>query len=165
MLRILRVNTLPKYDIIQVLPVINVTLLSSLYCNSDVSNMLIILLFLNLCLIPVLIYAHLYPAPLSCEWRLTISRFTNRLLYLFAYISKGSLNQDPRDSNLMQYTYYGYTLTDRDLNPLWKLGKRIVDIFSSPEQVEKKFLKTLPDWRLLDKVSHADWSRMGWIAI
>ena len=65
----------------------------------------------------------------------------------------------------MQYKYYAYTHTDRDLNPLWKLVKIIVDIFSSPELVEKKFLKTLPDWRLLDKVSHADWSRMGWIAI
>ena len=65
----------------------------------------------------------------------------------------------------MQYTHFAYAHTDKDLHPMWKLGKRIIDIFFGRELVEKKFLKTLPDWKLLDNVTHADWSRLGWIAI
>ena len=65
----------------------------------------------------------------------------------------------------MQYSHYAYAHIDKDLHSMWKFGKRLIDIFLGRELVEKKFLKSLPDWKSLDKVTHADWSRMGWIAI
>jgi len=65
----------------------------------------------------------------------------------------------------MQYTHYAYIHIHKDLHSLWKVGKRLIDIFMGRELVEKKFLKSLPDWKLLDNVTHVDWSRMGWIAI
>ncbi len=65
----------------------------------------------------------------------------------------------------MPYFHYAYVDLDKDLHSMWKFVKRLIDIFLAREMVEKKFLKSLPDWKLLDKVTHADWSRMGWIAI
>ena len=65
----------------------------------------------------------------------------------------------------MQYSHYAYAHIDTDLHSMWKFGKRLMDIFLGRELVEKKFLKSLPDWKLLDNVTNADWSRLGWIAI
>ena len=65
----------------------------------------------------------------------------------------------------MQYSHYVYAHIDKDLHSLWKFGKRLIDIFLPPELVEKKFLKSSPDWKLLDNVTHAYWSRMGWLVI
>ena len=65
----------------------------------------------------------------------------------------------------MQYSHYVYAAIDKDLHSMWKFVKRLIDIFLAREMVEKKFLKSLPDWKLLDNVTNADWSRLGWIAI
>jgi len=65
----------------------------------------------------------------------------------------------------MQYSHYVYAPIDKDLHSLWKFRKRLIEIFLGRQLVEMKFLKSLPDWKLLDNVTHADWSRMGWIAI
>jgi hypothetical protein len=119
----------------------------------------------DLYLIPVPIYASFFPAPLSRPWRLTMSKFRDRLFYLSAYSTKGSSYEDMRDHTFMQNTHYAYGSTDGDLHWMRKLGKIIGDIFFAWELVEKKFLKSLPDWKSLGKVTHADWSRMGWIAI
>jgi stearoyl-CoA desaturase (delta-9 desaturase) len=48
---------------------------------------------------------------------------------------------------------------------MWKVRKQTVRIYKRSDVIEPRFLKNLPDWPVLDKLAHATWSRVGWIAV
>jgi hypothetical protein len=125
---------------------LNKATLSSLCSNSDVWNLLFFL-FLLLFLIAVRIYSGYIQHRNFCPCCNTANKFRDHLFYLSAYSTKGTKRR-PARLNLMRYSHYVYAHIDKDLNSLWKFGKRLIDIFLPPELLEKKFLQSLPDWKL-----------------
>ncbi|MDP4263871.1 MAG: acyl-CoA desaturase [Bacteroidota bacterium] len=137
--------------------------------------MIIILLFLAvhwyLSLFMQTFLQHRYAA----HGAFTMSKFWERFFFLAAYITQGSSYVSPRVYAIMHRMHHAYTDTDKDphspqnernlFTMMWHLRQLSVSIYKAKQEIESRFLKNLPDWRGLDKIAHAIWSRLGWIAL
>lgn len=105
----------------------------------------------------------------------SMSKFWERFFYLAAYITQGSSYVSPRVYAMMHRMHHAYTDTDKDphspryekniFTMMWNLRKLTVRIYKGKQEIEQRFLKNLPDWPLLDKLAHTNWSRLGWICL
>lgn len=105
----------------------------------------------------------------------SMSKFWERFFYLAAYITQGSSYVSPRVYAIMHRMHHAYTDTDKDphspkfekniFSMMWNLRKLTVRIYKGKQEIDPRFSKNLPDWPLLDKLAHTDWSRLGWICL
>jgi stearoyl-CoA desaturase (Delta-9 desaturase) len=105
----------------------------------------------------------------------SMSKFWERFFYLAAYITQGSSYVSPRVYAIMHRMHHAYTDTDKDphspkfekniFSMMWNLRKLTVRIYKRKQEIDPRFSKNLPDWPLLDKLAHTDWSRLGWICL
>lgn len=102
----------------------------------------------------------------------TMSRFWERFFYLFSYATQGSSYLSPRAYGIMHRMHHAYTDTEQDphspaydqnvFSMMWRTRRIYANIFSNESGYDKKFLKNLPDCRLIDRIGHTWASRLGW---
>ncbi len=105
----------------------------------------------------------------------SMTRFWERFFYLLAYISQGSSYISPRVYAIMHRMHHAYTDTDKDphspmydrniFSMMWRTKLVTANIYKSDDEIEKRFLKNLPDWKALDRIAHSNFSRLAWIAL
>ena len=104
-----------------------------------------------------------------------MSKFWERFFYLAAYITQGSSYISPRVYAIMHRMHHAYTDTDKDPHSpkndrnifimMWRVRQVTNDIYHTKQIIEPRFLKNLPNWRMLDKIAHSNYSRIGWILV
>lgn len=137
--------------------------------------MLVILLFLVIHWYVSLFMQTFLQHRYAAHGAFSMSKFWERFFYLAAYITQGSSYVSPRVYAIMHRMHHAYTDTDKDphspkyeknlFSMMWNLRKLTVRIYKGKQEIEPRFLKNLPDWPLLDKLAHTDWSRLGWICL
>lgn len=105
----------------------------------------------------------------------SMSNFWERFFYLAAYITQGSSYLSPRVYAIMHRMHHAYTDTDKDPHSpsndrnvfamMWQVRRVVLDITNNKMEIEPRFLKNLPDWRILDTIGHSKLSRLSWIAV
>lgn len=101
-----------------------------------------------------------------------MSKFWERFFYLVAYITQGSSYVSPKTYGIMHRMHHAYTDTEKDphspqydkniITIMWRTMKVSSNIWKGKLVAEAKFLKNLPDWRIIDRLAHSTWSRIGW---
>ncbi len=102
----------------------------------------------------------------------TMSRFWERVFYLFSYFTQGASYLSPRAYAVMHRMHHAYTDTDKDPHsPKYSsnvfsmmLSTRNIysGIYRGRIQPEKQFLKNIPQWDALDKIGESIYSRGLW---
>src|SRR5438045_2379415 len=102
----------------------------------------------------------------------TMSKIWERIFYLFAYITEGSSFMSPRDYAIMHRMHHAYTDTDMDphspqydsnlFTMMWRTKNVYQSILSGTMNVEKRFLKNLPDWPALERLGNYWVLRIAW---
>jgi stearoyl-CoA desaturase (delta-9 desaturase) len=105
----------------------------------------------------------------------SMSKFWERFFYLAAYITQGSSYVSPRVYAIMHRMHHAYTDTDKDPHSpkydrnifimMWHARRLTDSIYKGKAVIEPRFLRNLPDWRLLDKIANSVLSRLAWIAV
>jgi stearoyl-CoA desaturase (Delta-9 desaturase) len=105
----------------------------------------------------------------------TMSRFWERVFFVFAYITQGSSYMSPRAYGIMHRMHHAYTDTDRDPHSpsydknlfamMWRTRNVYWNIFKNRYSVEQKFTKNLPQWKWFDRMGNFWGSRLVWIGI
>ena len=105
----------------------------------------------------------------------SMNKFWERFFYLAAYITQGSSYISPRVYAIMHRMHHAYTDTDKDPHSpkndrnmfimMWRARQVTSDIYQAKQFIEPRFLKNLPNWRMLDKIAHSNYSRIGWILV
>jgi stearoyl-CoA desaturase (delta-9 desaturase) len=133
--------------------------------------MLIILLFLvihwYLSLFMQTFLQHRYAA----HGAFSMSKFWERFFYLAAYITQGSSYVSPRVYAIMHRMHHAYTDTVKDPHSpkfddnlfamMWRVRQVSNGIYKKNEEIELRFLKNLPDWPMMDKIAHSNFSRLA----
>lgn len=105
----------------------------------------------------------------------TMSRFWERVFYIFSYITQGPSYLSPRSYAIMHRMHHAYTDTPRDPHSpkyhrnvfamMWHTRKIYLDIANGTMTPEDQFLKNLPRWHAFDAVAASWYSRMVWIGV
>lgn len=105
----------------------------------------------------------------------SMSKLWERIFYLAAYFTQGSSYVSPRVYAIMHRMHHAYADTEKDphspkfdknlFTMMWRVRGISSGIYKRKTEVESRFLKNLPDWRLLDKLAHSGWSRLGWVVV
>jgi stearoyl-CoA desaturase (Delta-9 desaturase) len=104
-----------------------------------------------------------------------MSKFWERVFYIFTYIAQGSSYMSPRAYAIMHRMHHAYTDTEKDPHSpsysknVFSMMLRTRNIYSSifkeKIEVEERFTKNLPDWRAFDKWAHSALSRVLWVLV
>lgn len=102
----------------------------------------------------------------------TMSKFWERVFYIFAYITQGSSYISPRAYAIMHRMHHAYTDTERDPHSpiyfsnlfamMWHTRNVYAAIYKKKVSVEKQFLKNVPDWPAFDKIANSLTSKILW---
>ncbi len=105
----------------------------------------------------------------------TMSKGWERFFYIVTYITQGSSYLSPRAYGIMHRMHHAYTDTDKDphspsydknlFSMMWRTRKVYSDIYDNVYPCEDKFLKNLPNWKLVDKIGHHWVSRILWVGV
>ena len=103
----------------------------------------------------------------------TMSRFWERVFFIFSYITQGSTYMSPRTYGIMHRLHHAHTDTIRDphspayssnmISMMLRTSKIYMRILDGKWQVPQRFTKNLPEWHWLDELGNSRWSRTGWI--
>jgi stearoyl-CoA desaturase (delta-9 desaturase) len=101
-----------------------------------------------------------------------MSKFWERIFYLFTYVTQGSSYLSPRAYAIMHRMHHAYADTEKDPHSpkyfknvfTMMMHTRIVynDIYQCKTEVEERFKKNLPDWPAFDKWATSMLSRTLW---
>ena len=104
-----------------------------------------------------------------------MSKFWERVFFIFTYIAQGSSYMSPRAYAIMHRMHHAYTDTEMDphspkysknvFSMTWRARNIYKDIYKGTFEVEDRFIKNLPEWAAFDKWAHSTISRLLWIAI
>jgi stearoyl-CoA desaturase (Delta-9 desaturase) len=116
-------------------------------------------------------FQHRYSAHRS----FTMSRFWEKVFFVFTWITQGSSYMSPRAYAIMHRMHHAYTDTDRDPHSpsydknafamMWRTRNIYLAIYDNRYPVEEKFTKNLPQWKWFDTIASSWISRVAWIAI
>jgi stearoyl-CoA desaturase (delta-9 desaturase) len=103
----------------------------------------------------------------------TMSKPWERFFFIFSFFTQGSSYLSPRAYAIMHRMHHAYTDTDKDPHSpkqasnafllMWKTRKIYSDIYLEKAPIESRFLKNLPDWRLVDRLGDAWFVRTAWV--
>jgi stearoyl-CoA desaturase (delta-9 desaturase) len=103
-----------------------------------------------------------------------MSKFWEKVFFIFTYITQGSSYMSPRAYGIMHRMHHAYTDTEMDphspkysknvFQMMWRTRKIFDDIFEDKIIVEEGFTKNLPDWPRFDRWAHPLISRVFWAA-
>jgi stearoyl-CoA desaturase (Delta-9 desaturase) len=110
----------------------------------------------------------------AAHMQFTISKFWQKIFYLISYVTQGSSYLSPRAYGIMHRLHHAHTDTNKDPHSpandhsiyrmMWKTKLYYDNIFKGRMEIDKKYLKNLPDWKLFDKMGHSWISRALWIS-
>jgi len=105
----------------------------------------------------------------------SMNKFWERFFHLMAYFTMGSSFLSPRTYGILHRMHHAYTDTDKDPHSpknfrhifamMDRTAKVYTDIDTGRVEVEERFTKNLPYWKLLDKWGQTYLSRIIWIAL
>ena len=108
----------------------------------------------------------------SAHKMFTMSRFWEKFFYTFLYVTQGSSFLNPRAYAVLHRLHHAYSDTDKDphsphhtknlLTMMWKTKAIYKGILSRTGQVEERFTKDLPEWKLIDNIGDTWVSRILW---
>ena len=109
----------------------------------------------------------------AAHMQFTINKFWQKVFFITSYITQGSSYLSPRAYGIMHRLHHAHTDTTQDPhspkhmnslhNMMWQTKKNYAGIFRGKIEVEKKYLKNLPEWKVLDIFGHSWVSRALWI--
>lgn len=101
-----------------------------------------------------------------------MSRFWERVFYVFTYVTQGSSYMSPRAYAIMHRMHHAYTDTEQDphspefsrnvFQMMLRTRKIYSSIYKGKLEVEERFTRHLPDWPAFDRWAHSPLSRIAW---
>lgn len=108
----------------------------------------------------------------SAHKMFTMSRFWERVFYLFTFITQGSSYLNPRAYAIMHRMHHAYSDTEKDphspyyFKSMFKMMMRTkdhyLDLLLHRVEPEKGFDKNIPEWKLLDRLANLWTPRILW---
>jgi stearoyl-CoA desaturase (delta-9 desaturase) len=105
----------------------------------------------------------------------TMSRFWERVFYVYSYITQGSSYMSPRVYAILHRIHHAYTDTEHDphspsydkniIAMMLRTSKTYVDIMYNRVPIEERFTKNVPTWGWFDRWGNTWWSRILWSGI
>ena len=105
----------------------------------------------------------------------TMNKFWERFFFALVYITQGSSYLSPRAYGVMHRLHHAHTDTEDDPHSpsydanlfamMWRTKKIYNDIYLHKMEIEDRYTKNVPDWRLLDWWGNTWVSRVLWIAL
>ena len=105
----------------------------------------------------------------------TMTRFWEKIFYLFSFIAQGSSYMSPRAYAIMHRMHHAYTDSKDDPHSpkfsknlsdmMWRTNKIYLAIFRHDYKVEERFLKNVPDWPAIDRIGLSWSSTVIWTMI
>ncbi len=104
-----------------------------------------------------------------------MSPFWEKFFFLFAYFTQGSSYMSPRAYGIMHRMHHAYTDTEKDphspnfssniFRMMWRTRNIYSGIVKNNVEVEERFSKNLPEWKMIDKLGNSTLSRIIWVGI
>jgi stearoyl-CoA desaturase (Delta-9 desaturase) len=105
----------------------------------------------------------------------TMSKFWERVFYIFAYITQGSSYLSPRAYAVMHRMHHAYTDTEKDphspkyfsnvFSMMWHTRNVFAGIYNKTISTEKQFHKNVPQWPAFDKIASSAVSKICWVIV
>ncbi|MDQ3142760.1 MAG: acyl-CoA desaturase [Bacteroidota bacterium] len=105
----------------------------------------------------------------------TMSKFWERVFYIFSYLMQGTSYMSPRGYAPMHRMHHAFTDTELDPHSpkyfpnvfamMWQTHKVYAGIYNGTTQLEPQFLINIPSWPAIDKFGESIYSRLFWISI
>lgn len=109
----------------------------------------------------------------AAHMQFTISKSWEKIFYILSYITQGSSYLSPRAYAIMHRLHHAHTDTPDDPHSpkymprlskmMWQTKVYYGNVFDGKMEIDKKFLKNLPDWKFLDQFGHSSVSRITWM--
>ena len=108
----------------------------------------------------------------SAHQMFTMSKFWERVFYMFTYISQGSSYLSAHAYGALHRLHHAFTDTEKDPhspmydeNPfamMWRTKKIYSQILDRKLKIDPSFLKNLPHWKFIERLGSNWISRIGW---
>lgn len=102
----------------------------------------------------------------------TMSKFWEKVFYIFTYIFQGSSFLSPRAYGIMHRLHHTYADTEKDPHSpkysdslwdmMWKTKNIYNDILNDRAKLEPKYFKNIPNWEFIENLGDQWWSRLAW---
>jgi stearoyl-CoA desaturase (Delta-9 desaturase) len=102
----------------------------------------------------------------------TMSRNWEKFFYIFTYLTQGSSFLSPKAYGIMHRLHHAFADTEKDphspsfsdsiFDMMWKTKNEYNDILHDRANLEEKFKKNIPDWKLIEKLGDSWVSRLAW---
>lgn len=102
----------------------------------------------------------------------TMNKFWEKFFYVFTYITQGSSFLSPRAYGIMHRLHHAYADTENDphspsystglFDMMWKTKNIYNDILNDRAGIDPKFLKNVPNWKLIEWLGDQWLSRLAW---
>lgn len=101
-----------------------------------------------------------------------MTKFWEKFWFILCYLFQGSSYLSPNAYGIMHRMHHAYADTEKDphspiisnnlFKMMWDTKNIYSDIFRGRMKVDKKFLKDLPEWRVMDVIGESVTSRLLW---
>ena len=108
----------------------------------------------------------------SAHKMFTMSRFWERFFYFLTYISQGSSYLSPRAYAILHRMHHAFSDTEKDphsphhtknvFTMMWSTKDIYNAVLHRKREVEQRFERNYPEWRLIEKLGDSWISRIAW---
>lgn len=105
----------------------------------------------------------------------TMSKGWERFFFVIAYVTQGSSYMSPKAYAIMHRLHHAYTDTEKDPHSpsfskhifamMWRTRNIYRDIFNGTADIETRFSKNVPEWKIFDRWANSGLSRALWTAL
>lgn len=102
----------------------------------------------------------------------TMNKRWEKFFYIFTYVTQGSSYLSPRAYGILHRMHHAYSDTEQDphsphharnlFDMMWKTKNIYNNYLHEKEQVEPRFQKNIPDWKIMDRIGGSYVSRLAW---
>jgi stearoyl-CoA desaturase (delta-9 desaturase) len=102
----------------------------------------------------------------------TMSRFWERVFFIFSFIMQGSTYMSPKTYGIMHRLHHAHTDTIKDphspafssniFSMMLRTSKIYLRIMDGLWKVDERYTKNLPEWKWMDDLGNAKWTRIAW---
>lgn len=104
-----------------------------------------------------------------------MSKKTEKVFFVLTWVMQGSSYLSPYAYGVLHRLHHSFTDTKDDPHSpsytkglfalMWKTKKIYTDIDTGKHDVDPKFAKNIPEWKIFDRFAHSRVSRIGWIIV